>query len=336
MNNSIDYRQHGNYAPVSISETSGANAQAPLAESLVSSVENVPVANSKPMIEVTAPATLPEGYEFEVAFGDTQMKVKVPAGGVEQGQQFSVPFPEKLSSGVTGIHIPVGHWRDELFQFLNYGICHPHLWTSWLCTFLAAGQVIRRMQFNWQGLPPDDTSERASAFSIIFAIVCAYFTIHFMLVIIIDTMDPNFGHDDDKDWVKIPDTPSLYLLKLVYMTWSFVYWIGSTIVLINTRRSVRQRYGIPAEDFEDCLCGVFCHCCVVSCLVDVSNLAFKEHSLTPSTISFIQGGATSPTYHRLRCLPQSLLLRYGTSSTWTSNCLEGLYTQSGLYPRYTY
>jgi Cys-rich protein (TIGR01571 family) len=154
-----------------------------------------------------------------------------------------------------------------------------------MCTFLAAGQVIRRMQFNWRGLPTDDTSERASAFSIIFTIVCVYFTIHFMLVIIINSIDPNFGHEDDKDWVELPDTPSLHLVRLVYMSWSFVYWVGSTIVLINTRRSVRQRYGIPAEDFEDCLCGVFCHCCVVSCLIFVSNglsnknLAFEENSL---------------------------------------------------------
>jgi len=41
---------------------------------------------------VIAPATLPEGYEFEVEAPDgTTFQVQVPMGGVKQGQAFSVP-----------------------------------------------------------------------------------------------------------------------------------------------------------------------------------------------------------------------------------------------------
>ena len=45
-----------------------------------------------PYLEVIAPATLPEGYEFEVEAPDgTSLKVHVPMGGVKEGQAFRVP-----------------------------------------------------------------------------------------------------------------------------------------------------------------------------------------------------------------------------------------------------
>jgi len=54
----------------------------------------VPVATSVPVMQVVAPATLPEGYEFDAAVGERTIKVRVPPGGVEEGQRFEVPFPQ--------------------------------------------------------------------------------------------------------------------------------------------------------------------------------------------------------------------------------------------------
>jgi hypothetical protein len=97
-------------------------------------VGTIPAVKGESMMQVTAPATLPEGYEFTVMLGSLKFPVKVPPGGVEQGQVFSVPLP---TAGVPQIHttsIPVGAWRDELDGCFNYGACHPHCWTSCLCT----------------------------------------------------------------------------------------------------------------------------------------------------------------------------------------------------------
>ena len=88
-------------------------------------------------MQVTAPATLPEGYVFETSLGDRLVRVTVPTGGVEQGQVFTVPLPTDVESAVhQTIQVPVGHFRDGLFcgNLCNYGVCHPHCWTACCCT----------------------------------------------------------------------------------------------------------------------------------------------------------------------------------------------------------
>jgi hypothetical protein len=102
-------------------------------------------AHTSILMEVTAPASLPEGYEFFVAVNRNQkIPVTVPAGGVEQGQKFHVPMPPGVNDGAAAaptdnvfpsISIPVGHWRDDIVGgILNYGPCHPHIWTAVGCT----------------------------------------------------------------------------------------------------------------------------------------------------------------------------------------------------------
>jgi hypothetical protein len=97
-------------------------------------VGTLPNVDAKSMMQITAPATLPEGYELPVQLGAMTFKVKVPMGGIEQGQKFSVPIPtECISQTVTASSIPVGAWKDNECDCFNYGVCHPHIWTSWLC-----------------------------------------------------------------------------------------------------------------------------------------------------------------------------------------------------------
>lgn len=101
--------------------------------------ETLPPAPSTIQIQVVAPATLPEGYQFDALVNGRTIKVQVPVGGVEKGQTFSVGIaPESIagsgSNTASGsISIPVGHWRDDIFDCFKYGICHPHCWTSFLC-----------------------------------------------------------------------------------------------------------------------------------------------------------------------------------------------------------
>lgn len=123
------------YAPVLSDEVEGPNYDM-MRQNLVgpSAGDVLPTASSVPMLQVVAPATLPEGYEFEAAVGESQtIKVKVPLGGVEAGQTFQVPFPQHFENMISGIRVPVGHWRDGLCDCCAYGACHPHCWTSYLC-----------------------------------------------------------------------------------------------------------------------------------------------------------------------------------------------------------
>ena len=107
-----------------------------LSESLTRPTE-VPLAASAAIMQVTAPATLPEGYVFETSLGGRVIQVTVPPGGVEEGQKFTVPLPTHVESAVhQKITVPVGAWRDGLFcgNLCNYGVCHPHCWTACCCT----------------------------------------------------------------------------------------------------------------------------------------------------------------------------------------------------------
>jgi hypothetical protein len=101
---------------------------------------------SMTFVNVVAPATLPEGYQFDtvVEHDDSRtIKVTVPLGGVEKGQPFSVPLIEASEVQTVTIatkttspgefSILEGHWRDSIFGCFNYGLCHPHCWTSYCC-----------------------------------------------------------------------------------------------------------------------------------------------------------------------------------------------------------
>jgi Cys-rich protein (TIGR01571 family) len=276
------------YTPVSLQETLQGSftiedADHPLQESLVTNPASIPAASFVPVLQIEAPATLPEGYELSVIYGENKesLKVKVPAGGIEKGQTFTVPFPEQLThaTSMMNVSIPVGSWRDGLFEFFKHGFCHPHLWTTWLCTLLATGQVIRRMGLDWEGNPTDSAQRKAAAFPTLLVIVVVYFAVHLTIYFVMVSVLPDDDEDAEDEVKEYEDgeyhpedeeeepPPAFFILYFLYRFWHLVYWVGSTIVLVRTRRSVRQRYGIPGDDAEDCVCAIACHCCVASQLL---------------------------------------------------------------------
>jgi hypothetical protein len=91
--------------------------------------------------QMIAPANLPEGYELPVKLGSSQFNIQIPMGGVEQGQVFNVSIPQDNSAlpssssaqRTSSVLPPVGVWRDGLYDFFSYGMCHPHCITSTCC-----------------------------------------------------------------------------------------------------------------------------------------------------------------------------------------------------------
>lgn len=224
----------------------------------------VPAATSIPLMQVVAPATLPEGYEFMAALGDRTVKVVVPPGGVEQGQKFEVPFPQHLETALTGVSVPVGHWRDGILDIFHYGVCHPACWTSSACHLLAAGQVISRLKLTWWGRP-GTTAQAAMAFKIIFVAVVSYWVIFELLGFVLESTNPNNGRSPYAP--KIQPGTTWFEFAYLQLAMRFLSWIGTTVVLINVRTYVREKYAIPASDIsglEDCCCSCWCPCLVAS------------------------------------------------------------------------
>ena len=87
-----------------------------------------------PMVEVSAPSDLPEGYVFDAIANGRTFSVTVPAGRVSRGQTFSVPFVpggEGLSADISAV--PEGRWKNGLcdcFMFASDRISPPALWMA--------------------------------------------------------------------------------------------------------------------------------------------------------------------------------------------------------------
>lgn len=108
------------------------------------------------MVEIIAPATLMGGYMLDAKIGDEVVAIAIPPGGVEKGQKFNVPWPERKQSAMLKSAEPVGHWKDGTYDCCNYGLCHASCCLSWWCVLIALGQVITRLKLNWCGRPTDN------------------------------------------------------------------------------------------------------------------------------------------------------------------------------------
>jgi hypothetical protein len=145
------------YTPI-YAQTTDTVVDGSLEEGLIGAppaADTLPTVVGQALMEVTAPASLPEGYEFTVLLGplhnNRPYQVKVPPGGVEAGQKFTFPAPMPPpkatvitpggGGGINGagghttqtLSIPVGKFRDGLFDCFTYGACHASWWTSCIC-----------------------------------------------------------------------------------------------------------------------------------------------------------------------------------------------------------
>lgn len=84
-----------------------------------------------PMIDVVAPANLPEGYTFEAEIDECRFIATVPSGGVRKGETFSCYMRDMERAGESDI--PTRKWRDTLFHCLKHGPTHPMLLNACFC-----------------------------------------------------------------------------------------------------------------------------------------------------------------------------------------------------------
>ena len=162
--------------------------------------------------------------------------------------------------------IPVGHWRDGLWDLFRHGYCHRTCWLSCCCTTLAAGQVISRLQVTWMGYPPEHNNHSGpgvtNAFRKLLFITLSYWVTRVFLLVIIEALDPN-GYTPE--WIEPP--PAYHFFCEVDNVLIIGFMLFTAIILRNLRLHVRTRYAIPEADYcpsglEDTCCSLLCPCFV--------------------------------------------------------------------------
>lgn len=204
------------------------------------------------MVEVTAPATLKEGYKFKAIFEGTTFLAEVPAGGVTEGQTLTVPF--NPTSTVNG------SWKDDIFACTRYGLCHPSIVNACCCQLVLLGQVMTRLKLDWLARPAPE-GQWSNTFKIMVYITVVYAILSIVLSPVSPDTEPN----------------------TLYNITNFFLGIFMLIVVMRVRGIVRARNNIPETrciGYEDCCCSFWCSCCTVSqlarqtCDYDVKDARF--------------------------------------------------------------
>lgn len=114
-----------------------------------------------PIVQLVAPETLSEGFTFDVEVNHEILTVVVPHGGVRKGQPFRAQTQARIQDERSTIRIPVGGWKDSLFDFCRYGPFHPSICLAVCCPLIALGQIYTRLNLNWHGQPNENEYESA-------------------------------------------------------------------------------------------------------------------------------------------------------------------------------
>jgi Cys-rich protein (TIGR01571 family) len=213
-----------------------------------------------PMVEITAPVTMQEGYKFNAIYDGVVFPVIVPAGGVVKDQVIIVPF-NPSAAGSSGV---AGAWKDDFMDCTRFGIFHPSFIMACCCPLILLGQVMTRLNLDWLGNSAP-SGEWTQTFRKMVYISVAYV----ILCLLLSPADP-----------QNPPSP---LYNLV----NFVYAVFMIYLLMRVRKLVRDQGQIPETrciGCEDLCCAAFCGCCTVSQLARQTanyNCYDEAHFFTP-------------------------------------------------------
>mmetsp|Transcript_21926 Transcript_21926/g.34458 ORF Transcript_21926/g.34458 Transcript_21926/m.34458 type:complete len:285 (+) Transcript_21926:103-957(+) len=246
------------YAPVSFPGADGDNA--PLGEHFFATPTETPASEAQPYLEVVAPSTLPEGYTFEAEANGHSFTVKVPVGGVEEGQKFSVPFPaganDYSGAAIPRASVPVGHWKDGMCDCCRHGPIHPAIWNALCCPMILVGQVMHRLKLTWLG-NEGTIAQTTATFRILLYITIAYVTVERLLYFLASAGVDERGKLTDTFWA----------LVFTRLFWIFCFAVFTIFLVAKTRARIRSKYSIPEKQCpgcEDFCCSFWCNCCTVA------------------------------------------------------------------------
>lgn len=201
---------------------------------------------SKRHIRVVAPATLIEGYQFDVNVDGKAITVKVPVGGVEKGEAFDIPYPldedkedetimlaQGTSTDEEEDTVPQGRWRRSLCSCCDV-LTQATFFMGFCCLPVMIAQLLTRLKLNCWGKPAASEEEAGMSFNRIVISAIIFLLIGYIPVV---------G----------------YVIGFGYIFF-VVVWIGG-----NLRKTMREKYKIPPSLCYDCcddsLCMCLCPCC---------------------------------------------------------------------------
>jgi len=223
--------------------------------------------NDGETLTIVSPATLPAGYVFEAIIDGNTLSVKVPPGGVAEGDVIQIPMAftkakdaintkslssSKISSnsshGSTSKH---NKWRNSLCSCFDI-ICSSCLfWVTFFFPFVTLGQLMQRMGMNILGFRRNNTYKNTCMTVVVFSILMSLIVFN-MLFYYVVTKDPLL----------------LYFAATV-VCFGYVlniYW------RVRLRMEVRNKFELPGSSYcpsrcEDRGCGndlatsLFCSLC---------------------------------------------------------------------------
>jgi len=218
-----------------------------------SSYGAVPVAEAVQIVEVTAPANMPEGFKFDAVHNGIPFAVIVPAGGVQEGDIIQVPFDPTNTGTASSV---IGRWKDDLFACTRHGIFHPSFLSACFCQLCLLGQVMTRLKMNWMAQPaPPEEVKKTFRNMIIVTVAMGITAATFTPEITIDM-------DAEGNPTFVTKDPSF-----LYSFLQFTYFVYIMYVMMKVRKAVRERDSIPVGkcgSFEDVCCAYWCGCCTTS------------------------------------------------------------------------
>jgi Cys-rich protein (TIGR01571 family) len=207
-----------------------------------------PTDEGAPMVDVVAPANLSGGFRFEAEINDRRFLATVPQGGVRKGETFSC-YMKDLEN--TDTEIPIGRWRDGLFDCFKHGVFHPLLCNTIVCPLIALSQIMTRMGFDFLGRPAHDIPKKGiwSTRGMINTILSFWVFLNGVVLVGMNVKRSN-GFD-----VSSADLTALVIVNLVMLC----YLVYTTMA---TRLSLRARYIIRESRFYDMEDGLSAACCL--------------------------------------------------------------------------
>lgn len=178
-------------------------------------------------VAVVAPSNLEAGYQFQATAEGKTFMVTVPEGGVKEGEQFQVPFPDDtMATAGMDKDAVKGKWKVGLFDSCN--VAAGYWWMACCCSPILMAQVMQRLGLNAIGSKsslPDPTKGSACMIISVITVICSL----------------------------------VYFLRVPLLIYIVV--IGT-----RYRMYMRRKYDIPTDNcgdgVEDCCCVFWCSCCV--------------------------------------------------------------------------
>ena len=157
--------------------------------------------------------------------------------------------------------IPVGGWRDSIWDLCILGPLHATVWNACCCVAIGAGQLATRLQLNQWGYPTQQ--QAALAFGKLWLLGVSYSVLRVFLILLIAILDPN---TETEEWIE-PGW-AYHILVFADDILAYVYWVFTAWLLKNIRQHVRAKYAIPLSGdcpvCEDCCCSMVCPCLVLA------------------------------------------------------------------------